>query len=171
MIAFAHSHRSTRRAAKRTMLAATTLAALLGVGSQAWAARCDNQSNPVTIAETQQMNYGKIAVTNGGGTVTIAASGSISAPGGFTVSGITAPGKFRVTGKQDCVVSISFLAGSLTGPGTAMTIQNFTTNAGANPTLDHNNGILDFNVGADLLVNSSQTGGSYSGTYSVTVIY
>ena len=151
------------------MLAA--LATLVGAGSQAWAARCDNQNNPVTIAETQQMNYGTIAVTSGGGTVTIAASGTISAPGGFTVSGVTSPGKFHVIGKQDCAVSISFLVGSLMGPGTAMTIQNFTTNAGANPTLDHSNGILDFTVGADLLVNSSQLGGSYAGTYSVMVIY
>ena len=170
MIALAQG--SSRYAAKRALLAAATLAAaLLGAGSHAWAARCDNQSNPVTIAETQQMNYGTIAVTSGGGTVTIAASGTISAPGGFTVSGITSPGKFRVTGKQDCAVSISFLAGSLTGPGAAMTVQNFTTSAGASPTLDHNNGTLDFTVGADLLVNASQLGGNYSGTYAVTVIY
>ena len=43
------------------MLAATALATLPGAGSQAWAARCDNQANPVTITEMQQMNYGTIA--------------------------------------------------------------------------------------------------------------
>jgi uncharacterized protein DUF4402 len=32
-------------------------------------------------------------------------------------------------------------------------------------------GTVNFNVGADLAVNPAQAGGSYSGTYSVTVIY
>jgi hypothetical protein len=98
----------------------------------------------------------------------------VAAAGGFTVSGITGAGKFHVAGKANCSLSISFLAGSLTGPGTAMAIQNFTNDAGASPSLNHvsgSNGTLDFDVGADLVVNSSQTGGSYSGTYTVTVIY
>jgi hypothetical protein len=62
--------------------------------------------------------------------------------------------------------------GSLLGPGAAMQIRNFTTDAGANPMLlpprpSH----LDFSVGADLLVNAGQAGGNYSGVYTVTVIY
>lgn len=169
MTNFAHSHRSIR-AAKRAMLAATTLMMLLGAESQAWAARCDETKDPITISETQQIAYGTIAVPSSGGTVTISATGTVSAPGGFTVSGITSAGQFRVTGKQGCAVTLSFLQGSLTGPGAAMTINNFTNSAGATPTLD-STGTLNFNVGADLLVNSSQVGGSYSGTYSVTVIY
>jgi len=52
-----------------------------------------------------------------------------------------------------------------------MQIQNFTTNAGSTPILNPAGGVLDFNVGADLIVNASQLGGSYSGTYTVTVIY
>lgn len=154
---------------------AATLLALLGTASPpAWAANCDETSNPITISQTQPISYGTIAVTNGGGTVTISPSGTVSAPGGYTVSGITSPGKFHVTGKQNCAVAISFLAGSLTGPGTAMAIGNFTNDAGASPALTHmagSQGSLDFSVGADLTVNSNQTGGSYSGTYSVTVIY
>jgi hypothetical protein len=156
---------------------AAALFALLGIASPpAWAAGgCDETSNPITISQTQSISYGTIAVTNGGGTVTISPSGTVSAPGGYTVSGITSAGKFHVTGKQNCSVSISFLAGSLTGPGTAMAIGNFTNNAGASPSLNivgaGTLGSLDFAVGADLTVNSNQAGGSYSGTYSVTVIY
>jgi hypothetical protein len=52
-----------------------------------------------------------------------------------------------------------------------MQIRNFITNAGPNPTLTPAGGALDFNVGADLIVNASQIGGSYSGSYTVTVIY
>jgi hypothetical protein len=144
---------------------------LATASAPAWAARCDLAGDPITLAETQQMNYGTIAAASGGGTVKIAATGAVTAPSGFAVSGVPAAGKFRVTGKTSCVVSISFLAGSLVGLGTAMAINNFTTNAGANPTLDNSTGVLNFAVGADLVVNAGQLGGSYSGTYSVTVIY
>jgi hypothetical protein len=168
---------SSPRALLRALPFAAMLLALLGLANPpAWAAGgCDETSNPITISEQQQINYGTIAVTNGGGTVTISPSGTVSAPGGFTVSGLTSAGKFHVTGKQNCSVSISFLAGSLTGPGTAMSIGNFTNNAGASPSLNivgaGTLGSLDFSVGADLTVNPNQAGGSYSGTYTVTVIY
>ena len=150
------------------MLAGVTVTLLLGAAIVPASAACNKA---ITVAETQQMNYGTIAVTNGGGTVTMATTGTVSAPGGFTVSGITSAGSFHVTGTNGCSVSISFAVGSLTGPGTPMQIQNFTTNAGATPILSPAGGALDFNVGADLVVNAAQAGGSYSGTYSVTVIY
>jgi hypothetical protein len=67
-------------------------------------------------------------------------------------------------------VAISFVAGSLIGPGASMQVRNFTTDAGANPVLT-NAGTLDFDVGGDLVVNANQVGGSYSGSYTVTVIY
>jgi Mat/Ecp fimbriae major subunit len=168
---------SSTRGPRRSLPVAGMLLALLGVAAPpAWAAGgCDETSNAIAISETQQISYGTIAVTTGGGTVTISPSGAVSAPGGFTVSGVTSAGKFHVTGKQNCSVSISFLAGSLTGPGTAMAIGNFTDNAGANPSFSTTGGgslgSLDFSVGADLTVNPSQAGGSYSGTYTVTVIY
>lgn len=160
---------------RQVLLAAAMIGAMVStVNATAWAARCDEAKDPITISETQQMNYGTIAVTNGGGTVTMAPGGSVTAPGGFTVTGVTTAGQFRVTGKSGCSVTISFGAGFLTGPGTAMQINNFTTNAGTNPTLNQvsgNQGRLDFNVGGDLVVNPNQVGGSYSGTYTVTVIY
>ncbi len=97
------------------MRAAVTLAVLLAASSPPALAACNKT---ITVAETQQMDYGTIAVTSGGGTVTMV-----------------------------------------------------TTNAGANPTLNPAGGVLDFNVGADLVVNAGQAAGSYSGAYTVTVIY
>jgi hypothetical protein len=156
-----------RRAAVSALHAACIAAVLGGTVVPALAA-CNKT---ITVTETQQMNYGTIAVTSGGGTVTIAANGTVSAPGGFVLSGAPTAGLFHVTGSNNCAVVISFTAGSLTGPGTAMPLGNFTTNAGANPTLQPPAGQLDFNVGADLSVNAGQLGGNYSGTYTVTVIY
>lgn len=128
-------------------------------------------NKPITVTETQQMNYATIAVTSGGGTVRMSPSGTVTAPGGFVLRGAPAAGSFQVTGSNNCAVVISFVPGSLTGPGAAMTITNFTTNAGATPTLAPPGGQLSFSVGADLQVNAGQAGGDYSGTYTVTVIY
>jgi hypothetical protein len=147
--------------------AACIVAALGGTALPAFAA-C---KKTITVTETQQMSYGTIAVTSGGGKVTIAANGTVTAPGGFALSGATAAGRFHVTGSNNCPLVISFTSGSLTGPGTAMSIRNFTTDAGSTPTLHSPGGQFDFDVGADLIVNAAQAGGNYSGTYTVTVIY
>ncbi len=149
-------------------LGVAVLAALIG-GSAAPASASCNKA--ITVTETQQMNYATIAVTSGGGTVRMSPSGTVTAPGGFVLSGAPAAGTFSVTGTNGCTVTISFTPGSLTGPGAAMSITNFTTTAGATPTLQPPSGQLSFSVGADLLVNAGQLGGTYSGTYTVTVTY
>ncbi len=150
------------------VVSGATIALLLTVWALPAFAACNKA---ITVSETQQMNYATIAVTSGGGTVTISPSGMLSAPGGFVLSGMPAAGQFNVTGTNGCAVTISFTPGALTGPGTAMTITNFTTNAGPTPTLQPPSGQLSFSVGADLRVNAGQRGGSYSGTYTVTVVY
>jgi Domain of unknown function (DUF4402) len=147
-------------------VAGIAMVLLCGLAGPAFAA-C---TKAIGITETQQMKYGTIAVTSGGGTVRMTAGGTVSGPAGFVFSGAVAAGSFHVTGSNNCAVVISFVAGSLIGPGAAMTIGNFTTNAAATPTL-RNGGILDFNVGADLAVNAGQAGGNYLGAYTVTVIY
>ena len=130
-------------------------------------------SHAITLTENTAMSFGTIGVVAGGGTVTLNTAGSRTAPAGFFLSGTTAAGQFTASatsGAKNCAVVISFTAGSLTGPGTAMTINNFTNNAGASPTLD-GSGNLSFKAGADLIIGANQKGGSYSGTYTVTVIY
>jgi Domain of unknown function (DUF4402) len=156
------------RAARHPILATAAAAFLLSVAADAASAAC-NQT--ITIAQTQPLSYGNIAPASGGGTVTVSSAGIASAPFGFALSGGSAAGQFRVTGSNNCVVSISFVAGSLIGPGPAMQIRNFTTDAGASPTLHPPGGLLDFDVGGDLVVNANQPGGTYIGSYTVTVIY
>lgn len=124
----------------------------------------------ISITEDTQMDFGTIAVDGSGGTVTITAAGSVSGPAGYTFSGSPAGGTFTASGDASTAVTISFTDGSLTGPGTAMTLNNFTHDAGGTPTTD-GTGDLTFNVGADLVVNASQASGAYSGTYVVTVNY
>jgi len=151
-------------------IASASLLVTLLLGSSAvssWAA-CNKA---ITITQIQAMNYATIAPSSGGGTVTMSPGGLMTAPPGFNVGGLGTAGQFNVSGTNGCAVTISFTPGSLIGPGAAMAITNFTTNAGPTPVLTPAGGQLNFSVGADLRVNAGQVGGSYSGSYTVTVVY
>ncbi len=58
---------------------------------------------------------------------------------------------------------------TLTSGGNTMTVDTYTDDAGATPTLP--GGSDTFNVGATLNVGADQAKGSYSGTFLVTVNY
>ena len=62
-------------------------------------------------------------------------------------------------------------AGLAYRPGAAMIVNNFTTNAGSSPTLNPAAGVLNFSVGADLVVKARQAASTHRGTYTLTVIY
>lgn len=153
-------------------------AAGLGVAASASVAFATDQTGnasasiqqAISIVENTAMNFGTIAVDGTGGTVTISAAGAVSGPGGYTFSGSPAAGNFTASGDASTAVTISFTAGTLTGPGAAMTLNNFAHDAGVTPTTDVA-GDLTFSVGADLVVNAVQASGAYSGTYTVTVNY
>ncbi|GAB4363270.1 MAG: hypothetical protein Kow00114_19240 [Kiloniellaceae bacterium] len=150
----------------------------LGVAAMASSAFATDQTGnasaqiqqAISITEDTAMDFGTIAVDGSSGTVTISAAGAVSGPAGYTFSGSPAAGTFTASGDASTAVTISFTAGSLTGPGAAMTLNNFTHDAGGTPTTD-GTGDLTFNVGADLGVNALQASGAYSGTYTVTVNY
>jgi hypothetical protein len=160
----AYFHRMMARTGRAAVVAGVALAL---AGALPASAACNKA---ITITEAAQMNFGTIGVTSGGGRVTVSPTGIVTGPSGYILLGTPGAGSFKVTGTNNCAVMISFTPGSLTGPGTPMTITNFTTNAGPTPTLS-GGGRLTFSVGADLVVNAGQPGGSYSGTYTVTVIY
>ena len=72
-----------------------------------------------------------------------------------------------MTGASGASYSVTVPASvSLTGPGTAMTA-TLTNDGGGSLT----GGTDTFNVGGTLSVGASQTAGSYSGTYTVSVNY
>ncbi len=123
----------------------------------------------IAIVENTSMDFATVAVDGSGGTVTLTSAGAISGAT-YTYSGSAAAGNFTASGDATTAVTISFTDGSLTGPGTAMALNNFTHDAGGSPTTD-GSGDLVFNVGGDLVVNASQVSGAYSGTYTVTVNY
>lgn len=126
----------------------------------------------IELSETQAMNFGKIALNGGAADIVkLNTNGSISSSSANLISGSTVQNAiFSTNGSPNSVVSVSFEDGFLTGAGSAISLKNFTHNAGATPTLS-GAGILTFAVGADLHINENQDTGAYSGTYQVTVNY
>jgi Domain of unknown function (DUF4402) len=159
----------------RTMTAYSSalIAFVFGVASLAGGLPAHAACNKaIAVTEATQMNFGTIGPTSAGGRVTVSPSGVVTGPAGYYLAGPSAAGSFKVTGTNNCAVVINFTPGSLVGPGGAgtMTVTNFTTNAGPTPILN-GGGRLTFSVGADLVVSGGQPGGSYNGTYTVTVVY
>jgi hypothetical protein len=124
---------------------------------------------PVTVTENVQLNFATVIVPSTGGTVQISSAGAVTGPAGFLFKGTPAAGQFTASGNKNAFVTITFSSSStLTGPGTAMTINTFSHDAGASPRLN-SSGTLVFKVGARLVVNAAQKGGTYTGTFTVTV--
>ncbi len=125
----------------------------------------------IALTEDTAMDFATIVADPTGDTVTLTAAGAVSSTGASTFTGTPAAGAFSATGTPSAAVTISFSAGdTLTGPGAAMGLGTFTTDAGGSPAFD-GSGDLSFNVGANLTVNAGQVGGAYAGTYTLTVDY
>lgn len=128
------------------------------------------------VTQTRSLNFGGIAVSGGNSVVEISATSGlrtvVSGASGVQL-GSGRPGnlgEFTVTGQPNTAITVSFPSSiTLTGPGTAMTVNNFTADS-TTPTLD-NMGNLSLKVGARLNVGTNQAPGTYNGTYTLTVSY
>jgi hypothetical protein len=166
---------------KRKLLSALVTMAVVGFGGytlNASAATATGTANatiqtPLSIVQTLTMEFGTIAPDAAGGTVTLSeATGNTTGPANFVIDNTSSrAGRFTVTGQSGLSFTLSAIAAStLTGPGTAMVLNNFTNDLLANPsTLVGATQVFD--VGADLVINANQTAGGYSGTYTVVVNY
>jgi len=125
----------------------------------------------IVLTEDTAMDFATVLADPAGDTVTLDTSNGVTSSGASTFSGTAASGAFSATGTPNAAVTISFSSGdTLTGPGAAMGLGTFTTDAGGTPAFDAS-GDLSFNVGANLTVNAGQAGGAYTGTYTLTVDY
>lgn len=148
----------------------------LGLSNQAHATDATGTATAViraaiTLAEDTAMDFGLITPNPAGDVITLSTAGAATAASGSDLAGTPAAGGFTATGTALSAVTISFSTGdTLTGPGTAMALDSFTTDAGGSPAFD-GAGDLNFDVGADLTINAAQTAGTYNGTYTATVDY
>lgn len=132
---------------------------------------------PITVSQTTQMDFGVLEKLSGPAVVRLAAAnGARTLVSGTGVNIVANPpgsaGVFAITGSPNQSLTVSLPnSATLTGPGTAMTVNNFNAVSGAEHHTIPANGNLTLRVGADLNVNATQTAGVYSGTYQITVNY
>lgn len=155
----------------------TTVAITLAAHFSAYAVTATGNADAVikkalTATENTRINFATIQVPATGATVTISPAGVVStAASGYYFSGTAAAGNFAITGDANAPLTVSFTNGSLSGSGSAMALQNFTTSPATGSIQTNASGSLSLNIGADLIVGNNQASGSYTGTYQITVNY
>jgi hypothetical protein len=76
-------------------------------------------------------------------------------------------GEYTVAGETGKAYTVTFPTNAtLLSGGNSMTVNNFTENSAASPTVP-----ATFNVGGTLNVGANQPAGLYQGTYTITVNY
>jgi hypothetical protein len=121
----------------------------------------------IVVTESVPMSFAAVAPPPSGGAIVLTTAGTISSSAGFVFRGSPAPATFNAHGVPDHPASVSFSSGNLvTGPGPAMRLGAFTSNAAL---VFDGTANLNFVVGATLVINPNQAPGQYTGTYAVTV--
>ncbi|HZU50776.1 MAG TPA: DUF4402 domain-containing protein [Sphingomicrobium sp.] len=130
---------------------------------------------PLTIAATQNLDFGTIVLSGAGTwsgeTVSIDQTGALTcgSAGNVTCSGSPQAAKYHLVGTNNAVVTISSPGFNLTGPGTLAFTPNAptTVNLGAAGSTTG----FDFGVGGSITLASSTPDGVYTGTFAVTANY
>jgi hypothetical protein len=156
-------------------LALAAVSVAVGLGShQALAASQTGHASAaivgaINLNETTPMNFGFIIPGASAGTLAVSTAG-VATPTNVTYLNGAVAGLWNVTGTsgQPLVVTLD-ASDTLTGPGPAMTVDTFNSDAPATFT----SGSVNFHIGATLHVGTAgaQTPGNYIGTFTVVVNY
>jgi hypothetical protein len=128
---------------------------------------------PLTIEFQQNLDFGNLVLSGGtfsGQVISMNQSGVLTGCGAnVSCSGATAPAKYKLTGSNNAIVTISCPGFSLTGPGPALA---FTPNAPATVNLGANGstGVI-FGIGGSITLASTTIDGVYTGNFLVTADY
>lgn len=129
----------------------------------------------ISISNVRPLAFGSFAASSGG-TVTVSTAGMCSAGGSVVLvnSSACAAAEFTVSGDPNATYFIELPSNhfvTLSGPGSDMTITDFTsTPSGANGVIGAS-GSQTLSVGGTLNVESKQAAGEYSGSFTVIVNY
>ena len=127
---------------------------------------------PIAVSETTSLNFGHLSPSSFSGTLTVSTSGTTTSTNITELPGVAvSQGVFSVTGDGGAAFGITLpRSATLSNGANTMTVNGFNHDAGAAPSLG-GGGSREVNVGATLNVGANQAGGSYTGSYSITVNY
>lgn len=132
--------------------------------------------SPVSVIKKTDLNFGTVVTAATAGTVVLnPVNGSVTTTGGLTATGTGAHAAvFTSTGSKNSVVIIRLPTAAVTmkrvGGTQTVTASTWTLDGSANRRIPANQ-TFDFAVGATLNVGAAQVGGTYVGTFQITVQY
>ena len=124
--------------------------------------------NPMTLTVFQTLNFGTVAVQGAAGDCIVSPTSVRTATGGVklvSAAPVAVSAQVRANGPAGSTFALTFTPGSMTGPGTAITVDTFTHNS---TLLLSGTGQNIFNVGATAHLNFPQTAGTYTGSFTIT---
>jgi hypothetical protein len=135
-----------------------------------------NVAKPLTLSRVQDLDLGTIVLSPGtwsGAVVGISRDGVFNcSSGNVTCTGATRVAKYNVTGSNNQVARITappVTLVNLASPGETLTLQ--VDSPGSIDLPNSGNQGVDFALGGSITVDSNTPGGTYSGTFNVTVDY
>lgn len=157
------------------------LASTVGAGGPAHAATATasvsaNNIKPLLLTKVQDLNFGTITLGPGvwsNATVSISQAGALSCTNAnLSCTGAVAAATYNVQGSNQQAVQISCPNFVLTSQSDPTQTLAMTTNAPASVVLP-NSGFpgINFSIGGSVTLNSTTSGGTYVGTFNVTVDY
>jgi len=171
---------------RASRLFATALATLLVAAPvQLRAATPARESNadaivlrPLSLLKKNDMNFGTLATSPAAGTATInPLTGVVTTTGGVTalpIGTVPSPATFVGAGSKNAPYQIRLPKTPITltrvGGTETMSVSNWTLDGPTNRNVGANQA-FQFNVGARVAVAANQVGGTYVGTFDITVHY
>ena len=157
------------------------LVCLLPIGTSAYAATVTaqvtaNNVKPLLLTKLQDLNLGTVTLGPGAwsnATVSLSQSGTVGCANANVVcSGATLPAQYNVQGSNQQTVHISAPNVTMTNQSDVTQTLTLVTDAPATILLT-NSGFpgVNFSIGGSVTLNSTTSGGTYVGTFNVTVDY
>ncbi|MFZ4761427.1 MAG: DUF4402 domain-containing protein [Alphaproteobacteria bacterium] len=130
-------------------------------------------ASSITVSNTRALSFGN-NTPGAGGTVVVDVTGTRTNVGTVATGGTVNTAQFSISGAPSTAYNVTLPATStLTGPGTPMSVAFAASQltGGALTRTINGTGTDSFDLGGTLSVASSQTAGSYSGLFTLTVAY
>jgi hypothetical protein len=158
--------------------AATVAIASLGLSASAWAATETATAEAeilaaldVTLDGTRDtLDFGSIAESGAGGTVTLTPAGALTCGSGLVCSGTTETPNFDIQGQAGATVNISLTSSTISLTSGANSMSVALASSSATQVLN-GSGVGTFDVGGTLTVAANQAVGTYGGSLEVQVAY
>lgn len=165
------------KTALRTAAASVAIASL-AVSAPAWAVTETANAEAeilaaldVTLDATRNtLDFGSIAESGSGGTVTLTPAGALTCGSGLVCSGAVETPNFGIDGEANAAVNISLTSSNITLTSGANTMPVALSTSAATLTLN-GTGTGTFDVGGALTVAANQPVGTYTGSLEVNVVY